>query len=234
MASLQCTKDTAKAFTPGTGQGGSLARFAITGNYLYTVDKEKLRVFNISNAADPVLKATVNIGFEIETIYPFKDKLFIGSTSVVHIFSIENPEQPQKLSTAISPTVIRRCDPVVAKDNVAFATLRTNGSCGGTQSILAVYDITDITNPIQKATYPVQEPYGLGYANDALYVCDKTSLLVFDISQPFQPKLLSSLQDGSYVDVIPAPGTLICWVRDGIILYDISNPFTPQLITKIN
>jgi hypothetical protein len=234
IASLQCTKDTAKSFTPGTGQGGSLARFAIAGNYLYTVDKEKLRVFNISNAADPVLRSTVNIGFEIETIYPFKDKLFIGSTSVVHIFSIENPEQPQKLSTAISPTVIRRCDPVVAKDNVAFATLRTNGSCGGTQSILAVYDITDITNPIQKATYPVQEPYGLGYANDALYVCDKTSLLVFDISQPFQPKLLASLQDGSYVDVIPVPGTLICWVKDGIILYDISNPFIPQLITKIN
>jgi len=234
MASLQCAKDTAKAFTPGAGQGGSLARFAIAGNYLYTVDKEKLRVFNISNAADPVLKATVNIGFEIETIYPFKDKLFIGSTSVVHIFSIENPEQPQKLSTAISPTVIRRCDPVVAKDDVAFATLRTSGPCGGTQSILAVYDITDITNPVQKATYPIAEPYGLGYANDALYVCDRDSLMVFDISKPFQPKFVSSVKDGSYVDVIPTSNTLICWVKEGVILYDIANPLAPQLITKIN
>ncbi|AXY76279.1 hypothetical protein D3H65_20790 [Paraflavitalea soli] len=234
LASLQCTKDTAKAFTPGTGQGGSLARFAIAGNYLYTVDKEKLRVFNISNAAEPILKTTVNIGFEIETIYPFKDKLFIGSTSVVYIFSIENPEQPQKLSTAISPEVIRRCDPVVAKDNVAFATLRTSGPCGGTQSILAVYDITDITKPVQKATYPIAEPYGLGYAEDALYVCDKDSLMVFDISKPFQPKFITSVKDGSFVDVIPASNTLICWVKNGIILYDISNPFTPQLITKIN
>lgn len=234
MAALQCTKDTARAFTPGTGQGGSLARFAIAGNYLYTVDKEKLRVFNISDAANPALKATVNIGFEIETIYPFKDNLFIGSTSMVHIFSIANPEQPQKLSTAISPEVIRRCDPVVAKDNVAYATLRTSGPCGGAQSILAVYDITDITKPAQKATYPIAEPYGLGYANNALYVCDRDSLMIFDISQPFQPKFLSSMRDGSYVDVIPTSNTLICWVKEGVLLYDISNPFAPQLIIKIN
>lgn len=235
IASLQCSKDAARSFAQnGAGQGGSLARFAITGNYLYTVDKEKLRVFNISDAANPILKTTVNIGFEIETIYPFKDKLFIGSTSVVHIFSIDNPEQPQKLSTAISPQVLRRCDPVVAKDSVAFATLRTNAACGGTQSILAVYDITDITKPVQKATYPIPEPYGLGYADNALYVCDKNSLMVFDISQPYQPEFLRSLNDGSYVDVIPYSNTLICWVKEGVILYDISNRFTPQLITKIN
>jgi hypothetical protein len=231
---LQCTKDGAKAFTPVTGQGGSLARFAIAGNYLYTVDKEKLRVFNISDAANPALKNTVTIGFEIETIYPFKDKLFIGSTSVVHIFSIDNPEQPQKLSTAISPQVLRRCDPVVAKDTVAFATLRTNGACGGAQSILAVYDIKDIINPVQKATFPVVEPYGLGYVDDVLYVCDRDNLLVLDISAPYQPKLVRSLNHGSYVDVIPYDNTLICWIKDGILLYDNSNPSSPQLITKIN
>jgi hypothetical protein len=234
LASLQCTKDTGRAFTPTTGQGGSLARFAITGNYLYTVDKEKLRVFNISDAANPILKATVNIGFEIETIYPFKDKLFIGSTSVVHIFSIENPENPQKLSTAISPQVLRRCDPVVAKDNVAYATLRTNGTCGGLQSILAVYDITDITNPVQKTTFSITEPYGLGYANNVLYVCNINSLMVFDITKPFEPKLVSELKEGSFIDVIPYSNTLICWVSNGIQLYDITTPLNPKLITKIN
>lgn len=235
LTGLQCTKDSAAAFnSTNTGQGGSLARFAIAGNYLYTVDKEKLRVFNITDPADPQLKSTVDVGFEIETIYPFKDKLFIGSTSVVHIFSIDNPEQPQKLSTAISPQVLRRCDPVVARDNVAYATLRTNGACGGTRSILAVYDMTDIANPVQKTAINVVEPYGLGLQNDALYVCDRDSLLVFDITDPYQPKRTTAMKDGSYVDVIPASNTLICWVRDGLLLYDISQPLTPQLITKIN
>ena len=87
---------------------------------------------------------TIKVGFEIETIFPFKDKLFIGSTSVVHIFSITDPAKPAKLSQAISPTVLRRCDPVVAKDNVAYATLRVNGACGGVQSILA-HDELDVT-----------------------------------------------------------------------------------------
>lgn len=129
--------------------------------------------------------------------------------------------------------MLRRCDPVVAKDTVAFATLRSSGPCGGIQSILAVYDIKDITRPVQKAFYPVNEPYGLGYWNDVLYVCDRSGLLVFDISQPYKPLLLKTITGGSYVDVIPYSDMLICWVRDGIVLYDITNNQEPVLLAKI-
>src|SRR5688572_152760 len=137
------TESNDSKFGATTGQGGSLARFTIAGNYLYTVDKQNMKVFDITNPSTPVFKRSIPVGFEIETIFPFKDKLFVGSTSVVHIFSIQDPSYPTKLSVAISPNVIRRCDPVVAKDSVAYATLRTNGECGGLQSVLAVYDIKD-------------------------------------------------------------------------------------------
>jgi len=231
VTATQCEKASVAANT--TGSGGSTARFAISGNHLYTVDKSNLKVFNITDAANPVLKNTVEVGFEIETIYPFKDKLFIGSTSVVHIFSLDDPESPKKLSTAVSPEVLRRCDPVVAKDSVAYATLRTNGPCGGTQSILAAYDIRDISNPVQKATYPVSEPYGLGYADTALYVCDRYGLYVFNISNAFGPQLVKRFSDGWYLDVIPYNNTLICQVQDGLTLYDITSCMKPTLITKI-
>ena len=51
---LQCTKtDSANAgnfaSNGGTGTGGSTARFTIVGNYLYTVDKQNLKVFSLSN-----------------------------------------------------------------------------------------------------------------------------------------------------------------------------------------
>jgi hypothetical protein len=229
-----CNKESTYASNPGTGSGGSLARFAIAGNYLYMVDKTNLKVYSIADAANPVLKNTTPVGFEIETIYPFKDKLFIGSTSVVHIFSVDDPEHPQKLSTAISPQVLRRCDPVVAKDTVAYATLRTNGPCGGVQSIVAVYDIRDIAHPVQKNAYPVAEPYGLGYADNALYVCDNTSLLVFDITNAYDPKMIKTKNDGPYIDVIPYGNTLICWIKQGVVLYDIANRLDPQFIAKIN
>lgn len=232
LSQLSCTKE-GKGFISTAGKGGSMARFTIAGNFLYTVGKTNLKVYNISNPSDPQLTSDEEVGFEIETIFPFKDKLFIGSTTVVHIFSIENPSKPEKLSTAISPTVIRRCDPVVAKDSVAYATLRTNGPCGGTESILAVYDIRDVLDPKQISQYPVSEPYGLGYADNALYVCEKYSLLVFDISKPYEPVLVTMIPNDEFVDVIADNNMLITWVKQGVALYDITNKLDPQLITKI-
>lgn len=234
---FSCDKQGAEnaSFASPTGQGGSLARFTIVGSYLYAVDKQSLKVFDISNVAQPVFKRSVAVGFEIETIYPFKDKLFIGSTTVVHIFSIADPSNPQKLSVAISPTVIRRCDPVVAKDTVAFATLRANGACGGTGSILAVYDIKDITNPIQRGQFLVSEPYGLGYSDNVLYVCDRLrGLMVFDISQPYTPVFLRSVTNVQPVDVIPFNNVLVVWTNIGMNLYDITIKQNPVLITQIN
>lgn len=235
---LQCQKDGtgAEVYAPSQGgQGGSLARFTIVGNYMYAVDEENLSVFDITDAANPSLKRTIKVGFEIETIFPFKDKLFIGSTSVVHIFSISDPSNPTKLSTAISPTVMRRCDPVVAKQNVAYATLRTSGECGGIQSVLAVFDITDVMNPVQKTTVPVNEPYGLGYKNNALYVCDKSGLTVYNITIELNPVFVKSLDNTSwYIDIIPYNDILICWTSTGVKLYDITNNQNPVLITSIN
>ena len=218
------------------GQGGSLARFTIAGNYLYTVDKENLKVFEISNGAQPVFKRSVKVGFEVETIFPFKDKLFIGSTTVMHIFSIDDPANPVKLSEAISPQVMRRCDPVVAMDTVAYATLRTNGPCGGTQSILAVYNIKNVTNPVQVNFVNVSEPYGLGYSGNTLYVCDKNlGLIVYDISKPYEPQMIKAIKDSNsdIIDIIPYQNTLVCWASDGMVLYDITDKQSPVLIKKI-
>lgn len=232
---ISCSKSDAKGFASTTGKGGSLARFTIIGDYLYTVDKTNLKVFNIASGNKPVLKNTTEVGFEIETIFPFRDKLFIGSTSVVHIFSLEDPERPQKLSVAISPEVLRRCDPVVAKDSVAYATLRTNSSCGGTQSILAVYNIKDLANPLQVFSVPVREPFGLGYSDNALYVCDQTSIRVFDISDGFYPIQKTEVAgDKLFFDVIAYDNSLVCWTESGVSIYDINNKFDPKLIGKIN
>lgn len=234
---VQCEKDSGAAYAPAPsgGQGGSLARFAIAGNFMYAVDEENLRVFSLVDPTAPVLVRVIKVGFEIETIFPFKGHLFIGSTSVIHIFSIADPANPVKLSTAISPTVMRRCDPVVAKDNVAYATLRTNGICGGVQSVLAVFDISTITSPVQKTTLPVNEPYGLGYMNNTLYVCEKNGLDVFDITNGYSPVFVKALdRETWYIDVIPYNDWLICWTSTGLKLYDITENQNPVLIKFIN
>jgi hypothetical protein len=218
-----------------TGQGGSLARFTIVGNYLYAVDKENLKVFDITDAAQPVFKRSIAVGFGIETIFPFKDKLFVGSTSAVHIFTLDDPSNPVKLSEAISPTVIRRCDPVVAKDTVAYATLRANGPCGGTGSILAVYNIKNVTLPVEVAQRQLGEPYGLGYSGNTLYVCDKSrGLVIFDITQAYNPVFIRAISGVNFIDVIPYNNVLVCWEAAGMTLYDITNKQNPALITQIH
>lgn len=233
LAVLRCNKETT-ASTTTTGTGGSMARFTIVGNHLYTVDNTTLKVFDIADPVNPVIKKSVKVGFNIETIYPLADKLFLGSSSAVYIFSIANPELPQQLSTAITPEVLRRCDPVVAKDTVAYATLRANGPCGGTQSVLATYNIKDITKPISINAQAVPEPYGLGYADSALYVCSKNGLLVYNIKNAYNPQQTGTIGTDFCKDVIPYGNTLICWIDKGILLYNITDRFSPQFIAKIN
>jgi hypothetical protein len=227
-----CSKDSA-GLSSYQGQGGSTARFTLSGDYLYTVDSRKLTSYHVADPANPILVNTQDVGFEIETIFPFANRLFIGSTSVIHIFKIDNPARPEKLSTAISPTVMRRCDPVVAKDSVAFATLRSSAACGGFQSILAVYDIKDIANPVQKMSLPLNEPRGLGYADTVLYVCDPPGLQMYSISNAYSPMYLGSLNDGEYFDVIPYGNLLFGQTKTGGLIYDISKPALPVKLSQI-
>ncbi|HXH18156.1 MAG TPA: hypothetical protein VNJ07_03645, partial [Chitinophagales bacterium] len=61
------------------GQGGSMARFTIASRYLYCIDNTDMNLIDIGEAANPVIWNKLNIGFNIETIFPYGDKLFIGS-----------------------------------------------------------------------------------------------------------------------------------------------------------
>ena len=53
------------------GQGGSLARFKIVGDYLYAVDSHNINVFDISDLENPADLDDVYAGFDIETIFLF-------------------------------------------------------------------------------------------------------------------------------------------------------------------
>ncbi|HSK12887.1 MAG TPA: hypothetical protein VK907_06700 [Phnomibacter sp.] len=229
-----CSKDGASADAKTfQGKGGSMARFAVQGPWLYTVDMKQLRTYDLADPANPKPVHTQDVGFEIETIFPFGDKLFIGSTSVIHIFSLDDPAKPQKLSTAISPTVMRRCDPVVAKDSVAYATLRSGVECGGIQSILAVFDIRNITAPVQRQAITLQAPRGLGYADTILYVCDPPGLKLYNISNAWEPQFISTITGDEYFDVIPYGGLLFAWTKTGGRIFNIQDPAAPVQISQL-
>lgn len=186
----------------GDGQGGSLATFILKGNYLYTVDLFNLSVFNIDNPLDPIKVNTINVGFDIETLFSFKDYLFIGSQSAMYIYDITNAELPKKMSEARHFTA---CDPVVANSTHAFVTLHSNANCGGLVNELKTYDITDIENPILLNTRGLTQPKGLSlFGDDYLLVCDD-SVKIFDITDP---------TDSKYIEQIPTKGAIDIIIRN--------------------
>jgi len=128
-----------------TGQGGSLARFTIFNDYLYTVDETNLNVFSIINTEQPVQVNTIPIGFNIETLFNYKEYLYIGSRNGMFIYSVTNPEEPSYLSDVQHFTA---CDSVVANATHAFVTLHSNIGCGINVNVLEIYDVTNTTEPI--------------------------------------------------------------------------------------
>ena len=68
---IRCGKDAASS-SSDLGQNGSLTRFIITGNYLYTISNDALKTYDITTPSAPVYKNTLQVGFAIQTIFDNK------------------------------------------------------------------------------------------------------------------------------------------------------------------
>jgi len=183
------------------GTGGSLATFILKDDYLYTVDYYNLTVFNVNDTSSPVKVNTIDVGFNIETLFSYKDYLFIGSQRAMFIYDITNKELPEKLSQSNHFTA---CDPVVANETNAYVTLHSNSDnfCGGVENALITYDITDIENPIELSGRDLTEPKGLSlYGDNYLLVCDNT-VKIFDVSDPNDLKYISEIPTENAIDII--------------------------------
>ncbi len=189
------------------GQGGSLARFQIVNNYLYTVGSSEMAIFNIQNLASPLLEATQQVGWRIETMFQSENYLYLGSTNGMYIYSLENPSEPTYISEF---THWELCDPVVVDGDYAYLTLRGGNRCGVEESVLEVIDISDKYNPSLVGMYPLDNPYGLGVKGTSLFVCDDDSgLKLFDKTNPLELQLLKTYDNVQSKDVIPLENTLI-------------------------
>jgi len=213
------------------GTGGSLARFTLLGNYLYVVEDTDLKTFDVTNPANPVFKNSISIGNNIETIYPYKNNLFIGSQNGMFIYNISNPAAPQFTGAA---SHVRSCDPVVANDSFAFVTLRGGGICGAVRDGLYLYNIANLQSPQLIKTVDLSTPYGLGLKDSTLFVCRGTNgMAVFNVKSNSNPVELQTITGNDFRDVIPYNDLLICYVADGLALYDISSIANIRFLKKV-
>lgn len=230
-----CNKGEVGNNAPNTGAGGSTAMITIHNDYMYIVTQQTLQTWDISIPAKTVLLNEQYIGWDVETIFPYRDKLFIGSQSAMYVFDISNPKQPKQQGTV---SHIRSCDPVIADEDYAFVTLRNNNTrCGGTSNVLNIYDIqgTNIMSPKLVSSLSLMPPYGLGKKNNVIYVClGDRGLAIVDVSNKAKPIVIKTLLDDHiYMDVIPYGDLLIAYIEGGIVIYNISISASPKLLSTI-
>jgi hypothetical protein len=217
--------------TSTTGQGGSTARFTIAKKYLYIVDNQLLKVFNIQDAANPVFIKRVPLYTVVETIFPFNEHLLVGTQNGMYIFNISVPETPKQV--AIYSHIVS-CDPVVAEGDFAYVTLRNGTNCNRGVNVLDVIDIKNLSNPILLKSYQMKNPHGLGVDGNLLFVTEGDyGLKVFDKTNPFDLKEIKVFQDFAAVDVIADANTLIITGKDGIYQYSYNEQKELKLLSKI-
>jgi hypothetical protein len=209
--------DSSSSSDSQVGQAGSMARFTIQNDYLYTISGPNLQLFDITEPSDPQPFAKVGVAWDIETIFSYQQALFIGGQQGVYIFDNSDPSNPQQVSEF---THGNSCDPVVVSNDVAYITLRSGNRCFRGTNVLDILDVSDIFNPQLVKTVAMQNPKGLGTDENRLFVCDGIAgLKTFDLADPLNPGLIGSETDLDCFDLIANNGLLIVSDNSGILQY---------------
>ena len=216
-----------------TGVSGSMARFTINTNYMYAVHNNDLKVFNIGETPGISIGSIIPLDRQVETIFPYNNKLFLGTTTGMMVYDLSSPATPTFLSVF---THINSCDPVVVEGNLAYVTLRSGTQCNGFTNQLDVVDISSVTNPFLVKSYPMFNPHGLGIDNHILFICDgDAGLKVYDATDPMEIHMnqLAHFADIKTYDVIPYNGLLMMIGADGLYQYDYSDLDSLRLLSHI-
>lgn len=217
------------------GIGGSTARFTMNQGLLYTVSISNLSAFKLEDNGTTKQVSTQNVGWNIETIYPFEGLLFIGSQSGMYIYSLDNPENPSLLSTFEH---WRACDPVASDGKTAFVTLRDGTECEGFLNQLDVINISDVKNPKLIKSYPLYHPIGLSINQGLLFICeDDKGIKLYDTKDlnAIDKNLIYQDKSFSAVDIIVLEDAKIAIItgEDGIWQFSYKNPSKWELLSTI-
>lgn len=214
-----------------TGATGSMSRFAIYSDNLYTVINNMMTIFDLKPASPVKVSENIYIGGNVETIFSYEDNMFMGTPTGLLIYSVKDPLKPVFQS---SISHVFGCDPVVVENDIAYVTIHSGNFCGQNANDLIIIDVSDVKKPKQIVTYSMKNPKGLGIDNNKLFLCDD-GLKIYQVGDP--QKLMSNgvahFKDMEGYDVIAYNNLLMMIAADGIYQYDYSNISDVRLLSKL-
>lgn len=198
-----------------------MSRFALYDNKLYTVIRNYMSIFDLSG--DEPVKAVDNIpiGWDVETLFSYKDNMFMGTPTGMLIYSVADPLKPEYMS---SVTHIFGCDPVVVHNDLAYVTVHSGNMCGQEANELFIVDVSNVLEPKKLVTFNMTKPKGLGIDEEMLFLCDD-GLKIFNITTPEKSYLnsIKHIKGMEGYDLIAWGNVLMMIAEDGLYQYDYSN-----------
>lgn len=229
-----CYNDMASGGNGGgssTGVNGSMSRFGLYKDYLYVVLNNQMSIFDLSGDEPVAAAENIAVGWNVETIFSYKDNMFMGTPTGMVIYSVKDPVKPEYQSSIAH---VYGCDPVVVEDDIAYVTVHSGNNCGQNFNELIVIDVSDVTRPQPIVSYTMTKPKGLGIDNGTLFLCDD-GLKVYkaDNPQTIMANRLAHYSGMEGYDVIPHNNVLMMIADNGIYQYDYSNLNKITLLSKI-
>ncbi|MDB4835214.1 hypothetical protein OAH12_01380 [Cyclobacteriaceae bacterium] len=208
----------------------SLSTFTIVGlDKLCVLENNQVKVYQASADSLRYLSSLSKRWDEAETLFPFQDKLFVGTTTGMFIYDLSNAFSPRYVGQAIHA---RACDPVVTDGQYAYVTLREGeGRCFNAENTLSVYDVNDMTSPQLIKTYQMRSPNGLGIHDSLLIVCDE-GVKVYNRSIPNNLELLTHESSFGATDVIVQNDHVVTIENEQLGVYQIDSVLTKISIVQ--
>jgi len=226
---IQSQTQTGLKTNGGDGVNGSMSRFALYDDYLYSVINNYMSIVDLSGNQPEKVVENIFLGFNVETIFNYKEYMFMGTPIGMLIYSVADPLKPEYIRAVWH---IFGCDPVVVEDDVAYVTIHSGNFCGQTNNDLIIYDVSDVSDPKHIVTYAMKKPKGLGIDNGTLFVCDD-GLKIFDAANPqtIMANCLAHYSGMDGYDVIPFGDVLMMIADDGLYQYDYSDLTKIELLS---
>ncbi len=204
-----------------SGMAGSMAGMVLMNDHLYAItEMHSLGIVDISNPSLPSLDSNFFAGYDLQTVFPFKGKLFLGSAVGMFMYDVTDPKHPVAAGEFSHG---RACDPVIADDHYAYVTLHAGDGCGGDANELHVIDINNLQNAQLVKTYQMTKPTGLSKDDNLLFVCDDTEVKVYNAANPASLQLLKKIKSSGPYDIITGNNKAMIVCNDGLYQYDYSD-----------
>ena len=212
------------SFVSSGDQLGTVNRFAILNDHLFAVGFYNLYRFALDNGITET-SGFVHGDRGMETIFPFEDRLFIGSQNAMNILDASDPTNVFPVGSFWHAT---SCDPVlpVTRD-IAYVTLRGGDDCNGDVNTLNVVARNASSSYSAIQTIELPSPYAMLRVGNQLYVGEGTNgFRIFEIGNDWTLSEREHHPDITAFDMIPHPtrnDILLFAGPDGIFQFEISS-----------